>query len=126
MKRHKPLPHHKMRNFLLSGTSSKYFEISDLDPPKNPTSHYGACHFEYNLTLKGVCTRFVVEIWLITNPSVYHSNIIKNLIFTAIFLYSRVSYLTYVFTSNLVHPPFKNLICLKRKMYEIRSSRENV
>ena len=106
--------------------SSKDFKILFLDPPNNPTSHYGACHFEYNLTLKGVCTRFVVEIWLITNPSVYHSNIIKNLIFTAIFLYSRVSYLTYVFTSNLVHLPFKNLICLKRKMYEIRSSRENV
>ena len=33
MKRHKPLPHHKMTNFLLS------------DPPNNPTFHYGACYF---------------------------------------------------------------------------------
>ena len=67
--------------------SSKDFEILDLDPPNNPTSHYGACHFDYNLalntflpfrpilhfgpflgvyqslafTLKGPCTRFEVE-----------------------------------------------------------------
>ena len=27
------------------------FENLDLDPPNNPTSHYGACHFGYNLTL---------------------------------------------------------------------------
>ena len=33
--------------------SSKDFEILDLDPPNNPTSHYGACHFGYNLALKG-------------------------------------------------------------------------
>ena len=32
--------------------SSKDFEILDLDPPNNPTSHYGACHFGYNLPLK--------------------------------------------------------------------------
>ena len=31
--------------------SSKDFEILDLDPPNNPTSHYGACHFGYNLVL---------------------------------------------------------------------------
>ena len=31
--------------------SSKDFEILDLDPPHNPTSHYGACHFGYNLAL---------------------------------------------------------------------------
>ena len=53
MKRHKPLPHHKMTNFLLCAThfSSKDFEILDLDPPNNPTSHSGACHFGYNLAL---------------------------------------------------------------------------
>ena len=27
------------------------FETLDLDPPNNPTSHYGACHFGYNLAL---------------------------------------------------------------------------
>ena len=32
--------------------SSKDFKILDLDPPNNPTSHYGACHFGYNLALK--------------------------------------------------------------------------
>ena len=32
--------------------SSKDFEILDLDPPNNPTSHYGACHFGYNLALR--------------------------------------------------------------------------
>ena len=32
--------------------SSKDFEILDLDPPNNPTSHYGACHFGYYLALK--------------------------------------------------------------------------
>ena len=31
--------------------SSKDFEILDLDPPTNPTSHYDACHFGYNLAL---------------------------------------------------------------------------
>ena len=31
--------------------SSKDFEILDLDPPTNPTSHYGACHFGYSLAL---------------------------------------------------------------------------
>ena len=30
---------------------SKNFEILDFDPPNNPTSHYGACHFGYNLAL---------------------------------------------------------------------------
>ena len=30
---------------------SKDFEILDFDPPNNPTSHYGACHFGYNLAL---------------------------------------------------------------------------
>ena len=29
------------------------FEILDLDPPINATSHYGMCHFRYNLALKG-------------------------------------------------------------------------
>ena len=37
------VPHH----FL-----SKDFEILDLDPPNNPTSHYGACHSGYRLALK--------------------------------------------------------------------------
>ena len=32
--------------------SSKDFEILDLDPPNNPTSHYDACHFGYSLALK--------------------------------------------------------------------------
>ena len=27
------------------------FEILDLNPPNNPTSHYGVCHFGYSLTL---------------------------------------------------------------------------
>ena len=27
---------------------SKDFKILDLDPPNNPTSQYGACHFGYN------------------------------------------------------------------------------
>ena len=31
--------------------SNKEFEILDLDPPINATSHYGACHFRYNLAL---------------------------------------------------------------------------
>ena len=31
--------------------SSKDFEIFDLDPPTNPKSHYGACHFGYSLAL---------------------------------------------------------------------------
>ena len=31
--------------------SSKDFEILDLDPPNNPTSHDGACHFGYNHAL---------------------------------------------------------------------------
>ena len=30
---------------------NKEFEILDLDPPNNATSHYGACHFRYNLAL---------------------------------------------------------------------------
>ena len=29
----------------------KEFEILDLDPPINATSHYGACYFRYNLAL---------------------------------------------------------------------------
>ena len=33
----------------------------DLDPPNNLTSHYGACHFGYNLALKEVGTRFDVK-----------------------------------------------------------------
>ena len=32
--------------------SSKDFAILDFDPPNNPTSHYGAYHFGYNLALK--------------------------------------------------------------------------
>ena len=31
---------------------SKDFEILDLDPSNNPTSHYGACHFGYSFPLK--------------------------------------------------------------------------
>ena len=31
--------------------SKKEFEILDLDPPINATSHYDACHFRYNLAL---------------------------------------------------------------------------
>ena len=34
--------------------SSKDFEILDLDPPNNPTSHYGACHFGYSLALRAL------------------------------------------------------------------------
>ena len=34
--------------------SSKDFDILDLDPPNNPTSHYGACHFVYNVALNYV------------------------------------------------------------------------
>ena len=30
---------------------SKEIEILDLDPPINAISHYGACHFRYNLAL---------------------------------------------------------------------------
>ena len=30
---------------------SKEFEILDLDPPINATSHYGACHFNLTLTV---------------------------------------------------------------------------
>ena len=30
----------------------------DLDPPNNPTSHYGACHFGYNLSLRILCKFF--------------------------------------------------------------------
>ena len=33
--------------------SNKEFEILDLEPPINATSHYSACHFRYNLALKG-------------------------------------------------------------------------
>ena len=32
--------------------SSKDFEILDIDPPNNPTSHYSACHFGYSVALK--------------------------------------------------------------------------
>ena len=42
--------------------SSKDFEILDLDPPNNPTSHYGACHFGYNLALKGGIADFEVSL----------------------------------------------------------------
>ena len=38
--------------------SSKEFEILDLDPPINATSHYGACHFRYNLAL----TKFTMNL----------------------------------------------------------------
>ena len=40
--------------------SSKDFEILDLDPTNNPTSHYDACHFGYNLALSqcSVLTNF--------------------------------------------------------------------
>ena len=38
-----------LRHFL-----SKDFEILDLDPPNNPTSHYGACHFGYSLALSTI------------------------------------------------------------------------
>ena len=31
--------------------SFKEFDILDLDPPINATSHYGACHFRYNFAL---------------------------------------------------------------------------
>lgn len=32
--------------------SNKEFEILELDPPINSTSHYGACYFRYNLALR--------------------------------------------------------------------------
>ena len=38
--------------------SSKDFEILDLDPPNNPTSNYGACHFGYNLALNTILGHF--------------------------------------------------------------------
>ena len=41
--------------------SSKDFEILDLDPPNNPTSHYGACHFGYSLALNIVYVNFQVR-----------------------------------------------------------------
>ena len=31
--------------------SSKDFKILYFNLPNNPTAHYGACHFEYNLAL---------------------------------------------------------------------------
>ena len=34
--------------------TSKDFEILDLNPPNNPTSHYGACHFGYSLALNEI------------------------------------------------------------------------
>ena len=45
------------------------FEILDLDPPINATSHYGAYHFRYNLALrftvseelKGECSSLILE-----------------------------------------------------------------
>ena len=50
MKQRKPLPHH---------FETKDFEILDFDPPNNPISHYGACHFGYNLALKGEFSIFI-------------------------------------------------------------------
>ena len=49
------------------------FEILNLDPPNNPTSHYGAYHFGYNLAL-----------------------------ITKIFLYIILSYMIYVSLQNSV------------------------
>ena len=48
-----------MTNFLLS---SKDFKILDLHPPNNPTSHYGACHFGYNLALRQNYINFPLNI----------------------------------------------------------------
>ena len=42
--------------------SSKDFEILDLDPPNNLTSHYGACHFGYNLALSALKVWFCSQI----------------------------------------------------------------
>ena len=33
------------------------FCILDSNPPKNPTSHYGACHFGYNVALSKIFFR---------------------------------------------------------------------
>ena len=51
--------------------SSKDFEILDLDPPNNPTSHYGACHFVYNLALKGKYMVFEIVLLLIQTPYIF-------------------------------------------------------
>ena len=42
--------------------SSKDFGILDLNPPNNPTSHYGACHFGYNLALTKVFINVVSHV----------------------------------------------------------------
>ena len=46
---------------------SKDFEILDLDPPNNPTSHYGACHFGYNLALRIIEFNVPQSFWPATN-----------------------------------------------------------
>ena len=46
---------------------SKPFEILDFDPPNNPTSYYGACHFGYNLALKERCNTFEIVDNIIMN-----------------------------------------------------------
>ena len=58
-----------MTNFVLCG---KDFEILDLDPPNNPTTHYGACHFGYNLALRNIrmqdnCYMYRLGVTLINN-----------------------------------------------------------
>ena len=35
------------------------FEILNLDPANNPTSHYGACHFGYNLARLPIAKKWV-------------------------------------------------------------------
>ena len=53
-----------MENSSFCVASSKDFEILDLDPPNNHTSHYGACHFGYNLALsKNINLYVAVKEW---------------------------------------------------------------
>ena len=62
---------------------TKKFEILDLDPPINATSHYGACHFRYNLALICVnyCSRFLnYTLYFIINDKFSDSKLYYNII----------------------------------------------
>ena len=56
--------------------SSKDFEILDLDPPNNPTSHYGACHFGYSLALRTQFLRHNLSLRYLRGKNVYYKLII--------------------------------------------------
>ena len=70
--------------------SSKDFEILDLDPPNNPTSHSGACHFGYNLALNHflILIMYFFQILCLCDNALIHPNkytnvtsaVLKNLI----------------------------------------------